>query len=93
MSFDEYYNIKEFPKLFLEQVKKLNYKFKKKFPDWSQEIEVQTDNWPGGNTVTLHYGKLHLTEVSEIDRALHKLFQKYDMKFEVLSGGFSHNED
>lgn len=91
--FDEYYNIQEFPAGFIKEIDALNAEFSKKYPLWNHKLEVQNDTWPEGNSVRLNYGGLTLVQVSEIDCRLHKLFQKYAIKFEVTSGGFSFSED
>ena len=91
--FDEYYNIKELPNDLVKAIDKLNVKFKGKYPNWSHSIEVEKDSWPEGNTIRLNYGQLTLSQVSEIDHELHKLFQKHNIQFEVTSGGFSAEEN
>jgi hypothetical protein len=92
-TFDEYFNIKEFPPGFLDDVKRLNEVFQGKYPEWEAQIDIVHDEWPQGNLIRLNYGKLTLVQLSEIDNALHALFQKYDITYELYSSGFTHGDE
>ncbi|MFH1916861.1 MAG: hypothetical protein ABIJ21_06395 [Nanoarchaeota archaeon] len=90
--FEDYYNIKEFPQEFLDDLKELNKSFKEKHPHWT-EIQVLKDQWPEGNMLHLNYCDLALNDISEIDSELQKLFQKHNVQFEISSGGYTDSEE
>jgi hypothetical protein len=92
-TFDEYFNIAAFPPGFIEDVKRINEEFSAKYPQWEAQIDIVHDEWPQGNIIRLNYGKLTLVQLSEIDTALHSLFEKYHITYELYSSGFTAGEE